>query len=133
MSVIWAESAVETLRKLGEEFSDYVDPNSRAEGCRYIENGAPSCIVGTALVRMGFDVNEIAELDTEDRGHSTRIGNSSSYLVTDRLSAEAVEVLSRAQSVQDGGGTWGEAATHAIEFYESMFMFDIDSLREKLG
>lgn len=84
--------------------------------CRYVNNGAPSCLVGHFLHRMGVPVES---LKLGDRGS----GMSVPYLLDElhergeigELSPGVLDALVGAQIQQDGGVTWGIALDEALK------------------
>jgi len=89
-----------TYPALTEEAAEagwYITPNNST--CRYFrEDGEPACIIGTALSLLGYGPEDVTE------------GDGSLDLLT-KLGAPyflGVAALSP-QTVQDHGGTWGEA------------------------
>lgn len=68
--------------------------------CWYVWENQPDCIAGRTLHKLGVTVEILKEFEGRP---CTRIPTP--------LSTYALEVLSRAQGIQDGGGTWGHALT----------------------
>lgn len=107
--------------------SDYVYPSNEPDplresvigACQYVRSGAPSCLVGHALVSLGVPLNRLASFDLQYA--------NSAKAVLDTLYAEAIidfenageeldeieTFLMAAQGKQDEGFTWGEALTAA--------------------
>lgn len=84
---------------------DYVYP--RENGCQYVHNGAPSCLIGHALHRMGAPIKELATFDSYRPGITASAETALRHLGCPdsrlRCAAEA------AQQAQDDGKTWGRA------------------------
>jgi len=85
-------------------------------GCVYVHQGKPDCIIGQFLAGKGVPVERLKQGDT-----TTSLGQSAFDLL-DCLREEGVitiswkgmNALQAAQSVQDRGRTWGDAATFAL-------------------
>lgn len=78
--------------------------------CVYFnEDDAPSCLVGQILARMGVEADTIHKLECNtsnigalfDHGHLVADGPTRAF-------------LSRLQSAQDDGSTWGDALIRAL-------------------
>lgn len=115
--LITKAKALELLEAaVAERGADYVyerigfDSNSTGPSCVYVRSGCPSCLVGLAMTKAGTPIEQLAEWDTRFEC------DAQSVLLDDGLAtAGAAEVLTVAQSVQDDGGTWGEALDAAKE------------------
>lgn len=90
--------------KAGKDFV-YVKPDENF-GCVYVLDGAPSCLVGNALHRLGVPIEQL-------KTHNTVTANTlMEYLSGEGIietSERATEVLRAAQSIQDQGYPWGAA------------------------
>lgn len=84
------------------EFAEAYD----SQGCVYVWNGEPACLVGLALV-LG-DVLSTEELALQE-------GMSASAVTSGFFSGEACEVLRAAQMAQDQGAPWGESLQAAYD------------------
>lgn len=127
MSEITYDKALSTIREIVSEFGeDYVYERVN-DGCRYVSNGVPSCIVGHALVRWGVDPDLINSWDADQRpmevnGEMTykQDGIYAANFAWDALRGlrqdghleitdEAIVFLDAVQWEQDHGTPWGEA------------------------
>jgi hypothetical protein len=85
--------------------------------CVYVDNGAPSCIVGRFLVNLGVTVERLKKADEARYGG----GLSAETLLRELTQEEVVSVwdpsvvyaLQDAQSAQDARDSWGEAVRRA--------------------
>jgi len=116
--VIDAPEALELLeRAMQAKGEDYVDPNAvMGEGCEYgDEFGHPSCIVGHVFSYLGVDVTTVSRGSVRAVVEQVGIIGHSGELIPDTpgFTYNALTVLDRAQSIQDGGGTWGDAVASA--------------------
>lgn len=128
---------VEALRGAVEERGAdyvYVNPQGQTAGvrddldnlpsCFYVHGTAPGCIAGTALVRLGVPLQNL--LDFEGSMASEAVEGTIPLIVEDfptsygakgYAAQDKINIVSRilvaAQTVQDAGGTWGEALTAA--------------------
>jgi len=114
MKHITKEDALRALEEaVAEKGEDYIyqytdSDDPRNSICLYVYDGAPSCIAGDALHRLGIPLSafEDHEGDTIDKV---------ALRVDWPLHVDAVDVLYEAQCVQDGGRSWGEALAAARE------------------
>lgn len=100
------------LRTVVAENPDFVydapDPES-PYSCRYVYNGAPSCLVGHVMVRLGFPLGEFKEYE----------GQSPQQFYRDLgVSVRAADVLTGAQDWQDQGFTWSSSLAAAEGHWE---------------
>lgn len=99
--------ALELLRKAVEEKgAGWVDPNAaEGQGCQYVDDqGAPSCIVGHAMVFAGVPSSDLIE-----DGDVYDLAQGLTHKERLYLERGALRVMMEAQSWQDRGTTWGEA------------------------
>lgn len=109
------ELLIDVVDKYGEEtLYEKVPLDHGHPGCRYEYNGAPSCLVGHALVMTGAPLEVLRELDAIG-APADRI-----YTYVKNVHPDAGRVFQAAQDVQDRGGSWGEALDEARNKYESM-------------
>jgi len=104
--------------KQGEDFV-YSKRNvtEDSEGRRvYVHQGKPDCIIGQFLAGKGVPVERLKRGDT-----TTLLGRSAFDLLDDlreegviTISWKGMNALRVAQSMQDRGRTWGDAATLAL-------------------
>lgn len=99
-------------KAVADKGADYVYYNpDHGRNCVYTSNGEPSCIVGTALVNLGFEPNPDwdnpfhpeAGVDEDDTAADTILPRFFD------IPENVVLAACRAQLVQDTGGTWGAA------------------------
>jgi hypothetical protein len=127
MSEITYDKALSTIREIVSEFGEDYVYERVASGCRYVSNGAPSCIVGHALIRWGVNPDLVNSWDTDQalvevNGEMTfrPDGKYASQFAWDALRGlrrdghleitdEAVAFLDAVQWEQDHGTPWGEA------------------------
>lgn len=132
-----SKKALTLLRKaVKQKGKDYVDPNVAEGGCAYVRDGEASCIVGHVVAYVKPNLIPAIELwesngdyvpyyEREERGGGLGIGSGGDVAVEDLARAlsddgeidfdgNAVEILQRAQNVQDNGNTWGEALEAAL-------------------
>lgn len=82
-------------------------PSKQSTGtCNYVVGGAPSCLIGQALARLGVPIATLQVMDAGNSGiYEPRVldilGKASFY-----LEREAVLYAAGAQSAQDNGDTW---------------------------
>lgn len=99
------------MRQIALEMPDKTVPSM---GCQYAtELQTPGCLVGHALHRLGWSVEELANLDTAPTARQTTdIGSLINY---GRIEAddEAKRYLVLAQIAQDRGQTWMDSVTAA--------------------
>lgn len=91
------------VKAVAAETPDYIYDS---EVCWYARNGAPSCIVGQAMHRLGIPVDMLATFDLHGPiapvvGHFTEL-----FDVLDDGTLDALKVT---QAWQDNHRMWGEA------------------------
>lgn len=104
-----------------EDFVYHEDP--RVGMCRYVLDGQPSCLVGHVLVRAGWTVEQVADLDPVRDGYIYTGGVSAGELFgtfPEYFTVDAVRVLAAAQSAQDMQSSWGEALEYARSRFEKI-------------
>lgn len=102
--------------------ADWVYPTEAAlNGCHYFatdqdvedgaftEEGAPACIVGWVLDRLGVTVTDIVT-DIGDYNETTGVDTLAAIIPMD---VDTVEVLQHVQNQQDNGTPWGIAVPEA--------------------
>ena len=116
-----AQDALDTLNEIVAEFgADYVYPDYQ-NGCHYMIDGEPSCLVGQVLYKWGVDIS-ILDRDGVYRDESLYASYSNRVLLHYKdqgileLSPEAKNVLTEAQYNQDSGTTWGESVRRAAYY-----------------
>lgn len=98
--------ALRLLREVVGERPDFVyaPPVGSNETCMYVWQGQPSCVVAHVLVRAGYDIDTIANLDPWGLIDSAR-----SHVRAVRVNDEAAQILTVAQTTQDNSAAWSEA------------------------
>lgn len=99
------------LRTVVAENPDFVyePPGGMDEDCKYVHDGAPSCLVGHVMSRLGFPLVEFARFEGQSPGQID---------VALSISSRAADVLDIAQARQDVGESWGDALTAAEGVWE---------------
>lgn len=86
---------------------------------RYVEHGQPVCLVAKILVRLGYSVAVLKELDREyPMGEIIHAGvqiGRSRHPALRKLSPEALALLQFLQDQQDRGLSWGRIAVKAFQ------------------
>jgi hypothetical protein len=109
---------VAILDSLVAEFGeDYVYKRPAGGDCVYVHDGAPSCIVGHLLARVGVPLERLSEADRAAYG-----GGLSAGVLLNVLSDEGVlrydhdvsTLLADVQYYQDGGRTWKESVQYGL-------------------
>lgn len=77
------------------------DEGEHVQTCLYVNNGAPSCLVGHVLHMAGVPLGALEEFEDSSASTVTRALTTT----TERV----VEALLQAQEAQDHGVSWGEA------------------------
>lgn len=114
-----AARAVELLREaVAERGADYLDPGAAFDGCEYVKDGRSSCMVGVALHKGGVAIRTLSHLFGEIREALDELVMLRVDIGVE-ITEEAVGVFEAAQSVQDLGGTWGNALVAAERFAQS--------------
>lgn len=108
-----------------EEFLYDDETETYKPSCEYVRDGAPSCLVGHVLADLGLPLDTLRKYD------ETPGGTGAYTLIRDLLAEGAIEIegfdgrdyglarqpvvnlLTDAQSHQDGGKPWGEAVALA--------------------
>jgi hypothetical protein len=120
MSKVTASQTVDLLRQaVLIKGPDYIYPSSLKSPhnnlCQYEIDGEPACIVGYV---MSFFPNLSWDYwrDGDDERQFNAGGYSQIEGLREQFTPAAVEVLGRAQTIQDDGRTWGTALERAIDF-----------------
>lgn len=104
------EQVMTTLRAVVAERPDYVyEEIAGDDSCLYVHNGAPSCLVGHVLFRLGLPLDVLSENEGGSPGMSVREFG---------ISHRAADVLDIAQARQDVGESWGDALAAAEGVWE---------------
>lgn len=113
MKRITTEDALRALEEaVAEKGEDYTYPRvpdkNGYPSCYYVVDGAPSCIAGHALRRLGVPLPALTQFEGTVPSGLAAAG---------AFDAEegALDALDEAQRIQDQGGTWGEALAEARE------------------
>lgn len=105
------EQVMSTLRAVVAERPDFIyeAPGDDTDECVYVHDGAPSCLVGHVMVRLGFDPEEFEPIE----------GQSPFQCQKDLdISRRAADALTAAQDKQDMDYTWSDALAAAEREYE---------------
>lgn len=103
------DEVMATLRAVVAERPDYVYEAPEEDGCVYVADGTPSCLVGHVLHRLGVSLEALSVLDMNGGLAAWRAVPG----VLDGVSGSTVDRLWAAQTAQDNGDTWGEALEYA--------------------
>lgn len=92
----------------GEDFK-YVFPPGGT--CLYVENGAPSCLIGHYLIDLGFPMDAFQAVEGNGIESLFHEENFKEIMTSHGFTAEpdAIMALSRLQGIQDNGYSWGYA------------------------
>jgi len=105
------------VRAVAAEYPDRVDARAgRGLAPRYIEHGAPCCLVAEVLCRLGWSVDQLQQLDHEGgrRGGGIRFAESRNPMLR-RIDPTARELLAHIQSQQDRRRTWDAVVAEAFQ------------------
>lgn len=107
-------AAMRAMREAVNEFGEnYVYENSGEPGqCVYVLNGAPSCLVGHALHKLGVSLEFLREMDDGSEELAGSVPASSVALVLGgrhiaNITEKARMAFMEAQGMQDEGNEWG--------------------------
>lgn len=113
--VITLETAVRVLNEIANE-----SPDRTVSVCQYQDSGQPCCLIGTALHRLGYSVEELAELDTgidplEAEQPQDEASDIDVLVRYGRVNATpgAARFMRKAQVAQDGKHTWHDSVLAA--------------------
>lgn len=112
-------------RAIEKRGADYVYPERELATCYYVIDGEPSCLVGEVLVDLGVPIEKLGEpmVNTSRFGVLVIAGDYLSTAGWDptllRVPLNVRRGLSRAQSEQDMGATWGLARDVFLEEVQS--------------
>jgi|SRR5690349_7508055 hypothetical protein len=84
--------------------------------CKYVRNGAPSCLVGQVLAKAGVPLDRLEVADSEHFGHGVPADDLLVELRQEGVLTydnEVVDLLSGVQWRQDEGISWGRAVRAA--------------------
>lgn len=89
-----------------------IDSLTKDGSCLYADKGQPSCLVGVVLHKAGISVAALKRFDRhKDAGVPTELVEVGLL----DIPVESALILTRAQSLQDTGHTWGDALKEARE------------------
>lgn len=96
-------------KAVADKGADYVYNPDDSRSCVYTEDGEPSCIIGTALVNLGFEPNPDWDnpMQTDKLLEDTTADTILPYFFD--IPENVVVAARRAQVDQDNGSTWGTA------------------------
>ena len=112
-TVITPEQIIAEVRKVAAERPDHVYrnpewPESQTRGfCKYMHDGEPGCIMGTAFYHLGVTLPEGGDVGNVLMGYFPSI--------YDQLSEEQESWLRSVQRNQDQGSSWADAVIKADE------------------
>ena len=96
-------------KAVADKGADYIYNPDFTRACTYTEDGEPSCIVGTALINLGFE----ATPDWDDPiQHDVVLEDTAADTILPYffdIPQNVVTAARKAQCVQDECGTWGTA------------------------
>lgn len=96
-------------KAVDDKGADYIYNPDLTRECTYTEDGEPSCIVGTALINLGFEANPDWDYPIQRDGF---LGDTAADTILPYFfdtPQNVVTAARKAQRVQDEGGTWGAA------------------------
>lgn len=113
-----AAKAVELLKAAVAERGERYVYSEPEDGCVYVADGAPSCLVGEALVAHGLPVGFFYQAVSYDKQFAAEANGLPMSLlhkagVLPFVTARARAALTAAQNVQDQGCSWGDALERA--------------------
>lgn len=86
---------------------------------RYVEHGEPVCLVAKILMKLGYSIGVLKELDREypmgEIVHAGVLIGSSRHPALRKIQPEAIALLQFLQDRQDRGWTWSQIALKAFE------------------
>lgn len=95
------EAAVET--RGADYVYDYDD------GCVYVRDGQPSCLIGTALALHGVPIGVLSGWDTAAAVDDSKIFSIVDAGLAPFIDGDALRAFRAAQKTQDGGKPWATA------------------------
>lgn len=102
------EQVIAAIKKAVEaKGQDYVYPRGLGGRCDYSRDGEPSCIVGHVFNYLDTELFEKVVRSERHLGFSPQLLAIES--IREDLTSAQLHALRKAQSIQDAGGTWGEA------------------------
>lgn len=124
------ERTNELLDEIVAEFGEDYVYKQGDHGCIYSYNGQPSCLVGQVLHRYGVDLSETDYSDNGEFGpeRGKWVGMFAPALLRSLeergdiapVGMMTEELLSKVQTRQDGGDSWGDAVRWAREELNSL-------------
>lgn len=102
------------IAKKGEDFQ-YVVP--RGGTCLYVEEGAPSCLIGHYLIDLGFPMDAFKALEGNGAESLFHEENLKEIMASHGFTAEpeAVYAMGKVQDLQDNEYYWGDAYSRVFE------------------
>ena len=98
---------LDALFEVVAEFGpDYVYHRPDGQNCLYVHNGAPHCLAGKVLRKLGVPLAQLSAKEGSGCSRFTNVG----------LNVNALSVLQTAQEAQDRGKTWGYALRQAVDY-----------------
>ncbi|QWS68251.1 hypothetical protein SEA_VANLEE_135 [Gordonia phage VanLee] len=107
---------VHAVRRLVAEAPEFVyeAPDSK-RGCVYIVNGCGSCIVGQALIEVGFTPERVGSYDPHGKHSAKSAADAMAGL--GGFSWQVRRWADQLQDVQDGENPWGTALAEANRYF----------------
>lgn len=117
------------LKAIASADPDHVDRRAGEDlPARYVEHGKPSCLVARVLVKLGFSLGVLRQLDTEHPiGWLFDVGvpiAESRHPALKRIDPLAMQLLKHVQDQQDKGLRWGVIVVDALHVRKDWFFGD---------
>lgn len=96
-------------KAVADKGADYVYNPNNTRACTYTEDGEPSCIVGTALINLGFEATPDWDYPIQ---HDVVLEDTAADTILPYffdIPQNVVVAARKAQHDQDNGSTWGDA------------------------
>lgn len=110
------QKIISAVRKRAEDDPNFIykPPNDGNNGCVYVSDGQPSCLIGCGLWDAGLIGPEFEGLETNRIGIAALEDGPCQQLNLILDEVEQIWIF-RVQAYQDGGHTWGDALRLADE------------------
>lgn len=82
---------------------------------RYVEHGAPGCLVAAVLYRMDISLGLLKQLDREMKGPGGVLLWASSHAIRRRFTPAGWALLGALQACNDQGSTWQRARERVFQ------------------
>lgn len=105
------EEGLALLEQIVNERPDYVyeKPGGDDASCVYVHNGAPSCLVGHWLHKLGVSLDDIPEGEA---------ASDTARVLGLAVSTPLADALDGAQDTQDSGLNWAQALAAGKDCYD---------------